>query len=109
MSSETAGLGETGFNIMGIIEDKRIAIARDLERGLIDDAHASALLSSEREKRSQWKVENDRRQHNYMPFVVELISSLAGKGMLRELMAKGEETAKARRAAANERMGQAGL
>lgn len=100
---ESYASSEIKFNLMGIVEDRRVALQRDRALGNIDEATADAELEMEREKREMWKMENDRRQHNYMPFVVELISSLAGKGLLRDLMAKGDETAKARRAAANDR------
>ena len=50
-----------------------------------------AELAGEEEKRARWKVENERRQHNYLPFCMELIRSLAGSGKLPDIVRKANE------------------
>ena len=50
-----------------------------------------AELAGEEEKRAKWKGENERRQHNYLPFCMELIRSLAGSGKLPDIVKKANE------------------
>ena len=39
-------------------------------------------IIEEQEKRAKWKVENERRRHNYIPVIFELLKHLAKKDML---------------------------
>jgi ubiquitin carboxyl-terminal hydrolase L5 len=39
-------------------------------------------IAEEEEIRRRWRVENVRRRHNYLPFIVELLKSLASKEQL---------------------------
>jgi hypothetical protein len=39
-------------------------------------------IGEEEDLRRQWKIENVRRRHNYLPFIVELLKSLASKEQL---------------------------
>eukprot|EP00744_Colponema_vietnamica_P006088 GILI01008866.1.p1 GENE.GILI01008866.1~~GILI01008866.1.p1 ORF type:complete len:384 (-),score=72.26 GILI01008866.1:256-1311(-) len=43
-------------------------------------------LQQEQEKFKRWKSENVRRRHNYIPFIVDLLSMLASKGHLPQLV-----------------------
>ena len=42
-------------------------------------------LSYEIERQKQWKTENERRRHNYVPLIFELLQQLARKNMLEGL------------------------
>lgn len=62
---------------------------RTVEQLLIALAHVShrsgrlqAELAQEEAKRAQWKLENVRRRHNYVPFIVNFLTILAEKGEL---------------------------
>ena len=39
-------------------------------------------IAEEEEVRRRWRVESVRRRHNYLPFIVELLKSLASKEQL---------------------------
>lgn len=63
----------------------------------------------EAEKQAQWKVENERRRHNYVPLIFELLQQLAKKDMLgpmfeeaKELKKKKEDEKKEKEAAEKE-------
>jgi len=45
-------------------------------------------LIFEQEKVKKWREENERRKHNYIPFVIALLRQLAAKGKLQDLLAK---------------------
>ena len=42
-------------------------------------------ITEEQEKRAKWKVENERRRHNYIPAIFELLKHLAKKDMLEDM------------------------
>lgn len=68
------------FNLMAVIQDKRLRLeGYDLE--------------VEQAKREQWKLENQRRRHNYVPLCVAMLKELAKLGKLPQLV----EDAKARK------------
>ncbi len=39
-------------------------------------------IQNEIERNQRWKTENERRKHNYVPFIFELLQQLAKKGMI---------------------------
>ncbi len=45
-------------------------------------AELQLKIAEEEEVRRRWRVENVRRRHNYLPFIVELLKSLASKEQL---------------------------
>lgn len=102
---ERFGASEIKFNLMGLVQDRRCGIraqiaALDAAGSPHDDEQrleAHAALAAEEEKREQWKIENDRRRHNYLPFCVELIRALAGSGKMEELTKKATERTVKRR------------
>ena len=89
---------EIKFNLMAVVEDKRVQIRKDLAANP-SDAAAGANLAAEEAKRAGWKEENERRQHNYIPFVMELIKALAGEGKLRGMMKEADERVKEKKKA----------
>ncbi|CAE7777641.1 uch2, partial [Symbiodinium microadriaticum] len=55
-------------------------------------------LSEEELKLAKQREENVRRKHNYLPFLIRLVESLAGKGKLAELVSTAQSTATTRAA-----------
>ncbi|CAG0920116.1 unnamed protein product [Notodromas monacha] len=54
-------------------------------------AQVEQQLQTENDKRRRWQVENIRRKHNYVPFIVELLKLLGKQGMLMPLYMKAKE------------------
>lgn len=90
---------EIKFNLLALTADKRITIQSKIqslaEAGMTEGdesiAHLQAELADEEERRQQWKEENERRRHNYLPLCIELIRSIAGSGKLPEYTEKANE------------------
>ena len=58
----------------------------------------NAEMQIEQQKAEQWKVENRRRKHNYVPFIVNLLKLLAERGELMPLVEAAKSRKKARSA-----------
>ena len=48
-----------------------------------ENEELQARIIGEEDKRRQWKLENERRKHNYVPFIFDLLKCLAQKDMLK--------------------------
>ena len=51
-------------------------------------------LQGEVEKQAKWRIENERRRHNYVPLIFELLQQLAKKQMLEGLFKDAVEEKK---------------
>jgi ubiquitin carboxyl-terminal hydrolase L5 len=94
--------GHVKFNLMAVTADPRVAIRKQLEA--VDDDSRQALaaqLAVHDQQREQWKLENQRRRHNYLPLCIQLFKELAKTGTLPELVDQAKERYAAKRAAAN--------
>eukprot|EP00096_Caligus_rogercresseyi_P010417 TRINITY_DN3790_c0_g1_i1.p1 TRINITY_DN3790_c0_g1~~TRINITY_DN3790_c0_g1_i1.p1 ORF type:complete len:270 (-),score=96.53 TRINITY_DN3790_c0_g1_i1:100-909(-) len=89
--------GEIHFNLMAIVQDKLMHLEKEMSRVQKDggnpaeEARIQQLMSNESERRAKWHVENIRRRHNYIPFIIELLKSLANNGQLLPLYQKAKE------------------
>ncbi|XP_075238995.1 ubiquitin carboxyl-terminal hydrolase isozyme L5-like [Convolutriloba macropyga] len=96
---------EIRFNLMALITDRRAKYEKEIEElrqktGGIEDndetmiemARLQSLLDAENSKLKQYKTDNVRRRHNYIPLIVNLLQVLAEQGKLDEFY----ETAKKR-------------
>lgn len=70
----------------GGADDAAAAAAGSLERLDAQLASVARSLSAEEERHEKWRLENVRRRHNYIPFVVEVLRVLASKGALMPLV-----------------------
>ena len=43
------------------------------------------MIMSEEDRQAKWKLENERRRHNYVPLIFDLLKALAKKDMLKEM------------------------
>ncbi|XP_033727620.1 ubiquitin carboxyl-terminal hydrolase isozyme L5-like [Pecten maximus] len=98
---------EIHFNLMAIVSDRRSVYERrvaELTARLQDDAmetdniptelsHLQELIQEEERKTQRYKVENIRRKHNYLPFIMELLKILAEQKQLVPLVEKAKEKA----------------
>ena len=53
-------------------------------------------IQSEMERNQRWKIENERRKHNYVPFIFEMLQQLAKKNMLEGMFKEAVEKKKKR-------------
>lgn len=90
------------FNLMAVTADPRVALRSKLETADSEGARAdvAAALAARDQQREQWKLENQRRRHNYLPLCVQLFKELAKTGTLPELVTDAKQRYAAKRAAA---------
>jgi ubiquitin carboxyl-terminal hydrolase L5 len=89
-----AGENNVKFNLMAVIQDKRIQLKQALETvDATSAAYADTVgqLNAEQEKRTAWKTENERRRHNYVPLCMQLLKELAAAGALKPLVEQANE------------------
>jgi len=93
---------EIRFNLMGVIRsridvlnDQISAIQKQIDDTMVDEEKKvlekslkglQLDLENEKDRRERWRVENVRRKHNYVPFIVKMIKMLADKGELLPLI-----------------------
>ena len=86
---------EIKFNLMAVVSDRRTLLEEQLRE--TGDSSLEEELARQHAKRAQWKSENERRRHNYVPLCVELIKELARKGSLPQLISEAGEKVLAKR------------
>lgn len=96
---------EIHFNLMAIVSDMKMLHQRHIdehmkkiEAGGMETEESQAeitrlqqLIADEEQKRLKYRIENIRRRHNYLPFIMELLKILAEQGKLVELVEKAKE------------------
>ena len=81
---------EIKFNLMAVTKDPRVALRQRLGelQALGDDSVVADIndvrVSLEREeaKFEEWRNENIRRRHNYLPFILALLREVGGRNEL---------------------------
>ena len=103
---------EIKFNLIAMVQDRRTYLGRQLDAlaplGVKESDPAMLAVRSElraeEEKRAGLTAENERSRHNYLPFCVELLRSLAGSGGFEGLVEEARGTAGGKRKRAEARM-----
>lgn len=112
--------GEIRFNLMAIVSDRKMIYERkisELQTQLAEDepmdtdqsstfvssvrseiAKYQLLIETENQKLHRYKIENIRRKHNYLPFIMELLKTLAEYQQLMPLVEKAKEKQSAKKA-----------
>ena len=88
---------------MAIVGDKLVQMKKDLASVAdveTEEAQSQVVLLEQRikdeeERRVQWSLENQRRRHNYVPLIFELLKQLAQKDKLDALFSAAQERKKA--------------
>jgi len=117
---ETYSKSEIRFNLMGIIKNRKEALQEkleehrakkaELEKKANDDMdldgdpqlqeicdkieQTQGSIANEEAKNANWKAENQRRKHNYIPFLFNLLKVLAEKDLLIPLIERAKEKQK---------------
>lgn len=96
--------GEIHFNLMALVSDRQLIYQKEIDRLSASDAMDSddrdieiarlrSLIDDEIAKKKRYKVENIRRKHNYLPFIMELLKMLGEQGQLTPLYEKAKQRA----------------
>jgi len=98
---------EIRFSLLAIVKNRKTSYLEALEQlkqqrdTAMDVDSISEKISeleqkiiAEEEKFKNWKIENIRRKHNYIPFLMNLLKILAEKDQLLPLIEKAKKNAK---------------
>lgn len=94
---DSASSSEITFNLMAVVADKKEVLEKQLKSiegdasKAVEVAEIKAKIALEDEKRENYKIENIRRKHNYIPLIMEMLKILSEKGMLLPLTIKAKE------------------
>ncbi|KAH8236431.1 hypothetical protein KR026_002018, partial [Drosophila bipectinata] len=98
-------VGEIHFNLMALVSDRQRYYERQIQLLVHQPSSLSegerqaqiATLGSfvkfEKDKKRRYKRENERRRHNYLPFIVELLKQLGQTGQLMPIFERAKERA----------------
>ena len=62
-------------------------------------------IEAERQRKANWRSENERRRHNYVPVIFELLKQLSQKKMLKTLFDEAKERKAKKQAEKNKTAG----
>lgn len=98
---------EIRFNLLALTKDRRMVLnerIEDLSAKLEEQPELLPQLEELREQlaeenrlRVDWRRENERRKHDYLPFVFNLLTALAKRDQLKGLIEAGKEDQEKRR------------
>jgi len=102
---------EIHFNLMAVVTDRKKTFNCRLKeiRSLMETtggdtsemaaevSRLTALIADEEKKEHRYKVENIRRKHNYLPFIMELLKILAENKKLLPLVEQAKQTSAKKR------------
>ena len=86
--------------MLAVIDDKKIKAEKELAALQAQEGKEAEIevqkqiIAEEQEKQAKWKTENERRRHNYVPLIFELLQQLAKKDMLHGMFEEAKEVKK---------------
>lgn len=105
--------GEIHFSLLAMVSDRKLALEKRITElttssmdvdGKEEELHELRLQMEEEEaKRSLQRVENVRRRHNYLPFIMALLKAAAKEKLLVPLYQKAKDKGEANKKAKEER------
>lgn len=97
---------EVHFNLLAVVTDHVMALqkrlddlgadAMDVDGGQNEIEDLKMMIQEEEMKRQRYRVENVRRRHNYLPFIMELLKACAKEGLLMPLVEKAKAKGEAK-------------
>ena len=100
---------EIRFNLMALVKDQRVLLQErlaqldaQLEGDVDDDSRAACMrarcdvqdaLRARQQERERWHAENQRRKHNYVPLIFNVLQVQAQRDELMTLVDKAKKTA----------------
>ena len=105
-----AGTGDLGEYAMAEAEIKNLSGMAVEQLSAYEDQVQESIgsievkIADENEKRGKWKAENERRRHNYVPLIFELLKQLAKKNMLSDMYKQAVEKKEKKQAERAKRM-----
>ncbi|XP_056011366.1 ubiquitin carboxyl-terminal hydrolase isozyme L5-like [Ostrea edulis] len=94
---------EIHFNLMAIVSDRKALYQKrlkelqsqgmEVEADQLEISQLMMKIQDEDSKMKRYKMENIRRKHNYLPFIMELLKILAEQKQLLPLVEKAKEKA----------------
>lgn len=96
-AADTTGSGQgISFSLMAVVNDRVLQLENELQAAKAREeptAYLEEELAQLRTRREKGRAENQRRRHNYVPMIVELLKALGEKSkladILHELLARG--------------------
>ncbi|KAF0977211.1 hypothetical protein FDP41_003864 [Naegleria fowleri] len=94
---------EIKFNLMAVVRNRKDALLEELNslpqtpENMDKISILQEKIQMEEEKRANWKQENARRRHNYVPFLVNLLKVLAEEKELLPLIERAKEQSAAKK------------
>ncbi|KEG12470.1 putative ubiquitin carboxyl-terminal hydrolase, putative,cysteine peptidase, Clan CA, family C12 [Trypanosoma grayi] len=90
--ADRAGTGQgISFSLMAVVDDRVLQLEKqinDLKAREAPTAYLEGQLTQLRAEREKGRMENERRRHNYIPMIVELMKALAEKKKLNGIVAE---------------------
>lgn len=74
-----------------LADQDNATLAANLEEIGAQQDMIGAKMVEEEQRRAQWREENKRRRHNYVPLIFELLKKLAAKNKLEPLLKEAQE------------------
>lgn len=75
-------------NLSGLAVDQLSAYEDQVKESY---SNIEVKIADEQVRRGKWKAENERRRHNYVPLIFELLKQLAQKNMLSDMYKEANE------------------